>query len=1351
MINSKKVTHERRSLDQQQLLGLINALPICVSYVDFEQKYCLVNQTYEEWFGLKLADIKGKYLREVIGEKAYEKALPNINKVLRGEKVVYETQYPYPQQTRYVYATLVPDFDSQGAVRGYYAYIEDITDKRRAEIKLRHSEARYRAVINVMSEAILVMDSQGKIIAANPSCEKILGLPLNELIGITYQDFNWIAVDEFGNYFPYKKHPSYLTLREGKSFENVIMGIKNKEKNSLIWISINSKPLQLPEKPSEFYAVISFIDITKEKNIENKLKKSELKLRQITDSIPGAVFQYKLNQNGESEFIFISEGIEKLYEISMAEIINNSQIMWDLILPEDNLQFNQSLQKSIDNFQPFLSEFRIKTPQDKIKWIAAASTPYFESDNDIIWDGILTDITSLKIIEKNLKLALKETSDIKFALNHACIVIYVDLKGKIISVNDHFCKLSGYSSKELIGENNNILNSGYHSSDFFKHLWEIITQGNVWQGEIKNKNKQGDFYWIFVTIIPLLDENKKPIKYLAIQIDITDRKIQEEELLKSEATNRALLEAIPDLMICADENGVFTDCKLSKEFSSYISPKEFLGKNPYDIFEDSLAKKIMQIYHEAFKTGEIQCLEYELEKDGKISFYEVRMVAIDTKKILAIIRDFTAQKNIQKALKNSEERLKIALEAANIICWEINLKTGIIKGIGKIINEIWCHECWQLSVSEALGEINDNNERYLLHLKVLQLAENFDQFIFEYYIKESDKWFLISGKGIKNDAHLLEQIIGIALDISEEKKRQKTINQHQEQLKTIINNIHDGLLIINQYGEISFVNSAAEKLLEKSLSQLIGYNFGLPFTTHTELELFKTSQRKIVEIDSIISQWEGKPAYVVSMRDITLKKQQEYLLNLAKEKAETANQAKTIFLANMSHELRSPLNAILGFSQLLTRGKNLTVEQVKKLNIINNSGEYLLSLINDILDISKIENGSMIVNNHDFNLIENLKDIYSLFSIKAQEKHLKFIFNIASNVPKLIYSDRLKIRQIIINLVSNAIKYTNKGEVLCYFDYAKYDDIEIIKVKIKDTGKGIKEEEIESIFEPFVQTKSGVESQVGSGLGLSITKNYLNLLGGDIKVESKINQGSQFTIIIPIISINDNQLMCEIPEHKIVISTENLPYYRILIVDDDEYNRELIKELLSIINFNYEEAKNGLEAINKYESFQPHLIFMDLKMPIMNGIDAAKIIKTKMNEKQESYPKIIFLTADTFHQNTSEMLSFSDGFLSKPITENRLFLEITKQLEVTYKSVMEKENLIENNLWDDSETIINPCWLEKMHTAILNLDHHLMKQLIEEIKTENKNLYQKLQIPLNNYNYEVILKILADFSLKDLQ
>ncbi|BAQ63026.1 diguanylate cyclase/phosphodiesterase with PAS/PAC sensor [Geminocystis sp. NIES-3708] len=1222
MINLQKNIQERRSLDQEQLLRLINALPICVSYIDSQQQYRFVNHTYEEWFGLTLTDIKGKYLREVIGKKAYEKALPNINKVLQGEKVVYEAEYPYPQQSRFVSSTLVPDFDTQGIVRGYYAYMEDITDKKRAEIELRHSEARYRAVINVMSEAIVVMNSQGIIIAANPSCEKILGLPLTQLIGMSYDHYNWIAIDEFGHDFPPQKHPSYLTLTEGKSFENVVMGIKNQE-NNLIWISINSKPLQLSEKPYEFYAVISFIDITNQKKIENKLKKNELKLRQITDSIPGAVFQYKLNKNGENNFIFMSEGIEQLYEIERIEVINNCQIMWDLILPEDTLLFNQSLQKSIDNFQPFLSEFRIQTPTGKVKWIAAASTPYFESYNEIIWNGILTDIT--------------------------------------------------------------------------------------------------------------------------------DRKIKEEELLKSEATNQALLEAIPDLMIFADQNGIFTDYKLSKEFSIDFSSEELLGKNLYDIFEFSLAEKFISIYKNALVSGEIQSLEYQLEKDGKINFYEARVIATDTKKILTIIRDFTLQKNIEKALRDSEERLKIAIEAANIICWEINIKTGIIKGIGKIINNLWYYECWQLSIKDALGEINDNNERYLLHLKIRQLAEKFDKFIFEYYIKEYDKWFLISGKGIKNKENLLEQIIGIALDISEQKKREETINQHQEQLKTIINNIHDGLLIINQCGEISFANSAAEKLLEKSLSQLIGYNFGLPFTTHTELELFQTSQRKIVEIDSIISQWEGKPAYVVSMRDITVKKEQEYLLNLAKEKAENANQAKSVFLANMSHELRSPLNAILGFSQLLTRGKNLTSEQINKLNIINNSGEYLLNLINDILDISKIENGSMIIHNNEFNLINNLKEIYSLFSIKAQEKHLQFNFQIASNIPDLIYSDHLKIRQIIINLVSNAIKYTDKGEVICNFDYEKYNDIEIIKIKIKDSGKGINDEEILSIFEPFVQTKSGAESQVGSGLGLAITKSYLNLLGGSINVESKINEGSKFTVIIPIMSISNNQLMCQIPEQKRMIVHDNNPPYRILIVDDDESNRQLMKELLLPINFTLEEAINGLEAIQKYKSFEPHLILLDLKMSIMNGIEAATVIKKMSKEKGESYPKIIFITADTFTENTSKILNLGNGFLNKPIKENSLLLEITKQLDITYKLVMEKEDFIQENIFDNERKIINPSWLEKMHSAILNLDHYLMKQLIEEIKIENQNLYHKLQIPLNNYNYEVILKIMADFTPKDLQ
>ncbi len=1345
------------SLNNEQLLNIINTLPICISYVDSEEKYRFANHTYEDWFGLKSEDISGKHLTEVIGEKAYQKVLPSINRVLAGQKVYYEMVLPYQAYSRYVAATLVPDLDQNKKIRGYYAYIKDITDQKEMEEDLRKSEELSSTVINVLSEAILIHDDQGKIISVNSSAERILGLSQADLIGKDCYDFNgtnWITIDQQGETFFPENHPAMVTIRTGKPCHNVIMGI-NKPEQPTTWISIDSEPL-ISLKSSYLYGVVvSFSDITDLINTQNQLKESELKLRKITDSIPCAVYQYNKDSQGQNKFLFMSEGIKEIYEsnITSEDITNNNDLMWSVLFPEDIEDFNNSIKEAIDNYKPWYKEYRIKTYKNKVKWLLGESIPDRQADGSIIFNGLITDITERKQMENELKKALKTASDFKYALDHASIVAITDSNGVISYVNDHFCEISGYTRKELIGKKHNLINSGYHDPQFFQDLWLTITQGNVWRGQVKNRSKQGNYYWVDTTIIPFLDEQKKPFQYVAIRTDITEQKNQEEALRKSEATNRALLQAIPDLILKVNNQGVYLDYKLSSDFDTLVPPEKFLGKKIHDFIPKNIADKALETCQKALATKEIQFLEYELEKKGKIHHYEARMIAIENQDILVIIRDFTKQKAIEKSLKSTENHLKMALEAAKIICWEIDIKTDRIQGFGDVLNNKWIERDWEMSVNESLQHLTDD-ERRLFRNKMYPHYQKSDYFIFEHYFPSLKQWVFVSGKATEKIRNKNTKVIGVFLNITEEKMKDQYLSEYKDQFENIIAHISDGLLIIDQKGLIKFANPAATNLLEKDLDHLLNSELGIPITDSTEIEINHGFNLKNIELKSTITKWFGEDVYLVSLRDITSRKQQEIALYEAKEKAESANQAKSIFLANMSHELRSPLNAILGFSQLLENAQNLDQKQKKKVKIINNSGEHLLNLINDILDLTKIESGSIYIQENEFNLITKIDNLQELFAIKAQEKNLEFQFTIDPNVPHFMLGDRLKIRQILINLISNAIKYTQRGGVYITFNYLEKDDQEILNikenillVKVEDTGVGIAEGEISHIFEPFVQTKSGKDSQVGTGLGLAITYKYLQLLGGDIEVKSTPNKGSIFTIKIPIKPIFEQGSFCEILEQKVIGLASNQPQYKILIVDDNMINRELIKEWLIDFNFEILEAGNGREAVEKNEVFAPHLIFMDIKMSVLNGIEATKIIKARMKEKQEVYPKVIALTASAFEQEKDQILTFCDSIIIKPLTENRLFSEMGLQLGLIYEyekqeknKVKESQNLslAQNLLTLKLEIVID------LQRAIFTLDENSIKEIIETVNQENQLLADQLTEQINNYNYELILSIIDD-------
>jgi predicted ATPase/signal transduction histidine kinase/CheY-like chemotaxis protein/tRNA A-37 threonylcarbamoyl transferase component Bud32 len=484
-------------------------------------------------------------------------------------------------------------------------------------------------------------------------------------------------------------------------------------------------------------------------------------------------------------------------------------------------------------------------------------------------------------------------------------------------------------------------------------------------------------------------------------------------------------------------------------------------------------------------------------------------------------------------------------------------------------------------------------------------------------------------------------------------------------------------------------------------------------------------------------------------------------LAIAKQKAEVANEAKSSFLANMSHELRTPLNAILGFAKLTVKNSNLSPETRQNLGIITRSGEHLLTLINQVLDLSKIEAGRTTLNEKNFDLYRLLDDLEDMFQLKASDKHLQLMFERTPDVPRYICTDDVKLRQILINLLNNALKFTSEGGVSVRVEVGKKSGVrsqesgEILAsnfcllFSVEDTGAGIVPEELDSLFEAFVQTKTGRESQEGTGLGLPISRKFVQLMGGEITVSSEVGKGTTFKFDIRVGVVDAKDIETKQSTRQIIALEPNQPRYRILIVDDRYDNRQLLIKLLNPFGFELKEASNGKEAVEIWETFEPHLIWMDMRMPVMDGYEATKQIKLTTKGQATA---IIALTASTLEEERTVVTSAGcDDFLRKPFREADIFEMMHKHIGVRY--VYENPNHRDSSTTEDGEhkvltaTIIAALpqeWVASLKQAILSINVKLIYSLIEQIRPENAALANALKTCIDKFEYEKILNLITE-------
>ena len=490
-------------------------------------------------------------------------------------------------------------------------------------------------------------------------------------------------------------------------------------------------------------------------------------------------------------------------------------------------------------------------------------------------------------------------------------------------------------------------------------------------------------------------------------------------------------------------------------------------------------------------------------------------------------------------------------------------------------------------------------------------------------------------------------------------------------------------------------------------------------------------------------------------------------LEKAKQAAEAANRAKSAFLANMSHELRTPLNAILGFSQLLSREPELQPQHREQIGIINRSGNHLLSLINDILELSKIEAGKAVINLSNVDLYNLLQTWQEMFQLKATSKGLELIFAVALDLPRYVETDERKLSQILINLLGNAVKFTEKGRVILHvkrgngswvIGKGKENYNYQLVFEVEDTGPGISPEEIEKLFATFVQTEAGMKSQQGTGLGLAISYQLAQLMGGEITVESTVGEGSVFKLTLPVSLPKFAQILEQTHTPEVIGLAPNQRSYRILIVEDVAENRLFLVQLLSSVGFEVREAENGQAAIAIWESWQPDLILMDMRMPVMDGYEATRQIKATLAGQKTA---IVALTASVFDNKPAILAAGCNDCVQKPFRESELFAKIAEHLGVQYlyaqkplnpKLARSEENgnlkstgIVEKTARENLEACLSAMptqWKTELYDAALLLNEEGCMELIEQIANEYPDLYRTIKDLIVNFRFDLVMNLI---------
>ncbi|AFY82972.1 PAS domain S-box protein [Oscillatoria acuminata] len=1370
-ISERRITQEALRHSEQKYRALVEASQDVIWSVDIRGCYTFINPAVQKIYGYTPTETIGCKLTQFVPPEYRKQERKCLQRLLEeGEPLLqHETRYQRQDGKQiYVLVNAIALRDSEGRIRGATGTTIDITERRQQEEALRamvegsaavagteYFRACVRSIANVLQVKYAML-----LECTDSTPQQVRSLAF------------WAGTDWSGPLqYQLAGTPCEIVVKTGQAcyYPQAVQALFPKD---LDLVALNAEsylglPIQtatgqilghlaiLDVKPMfatahtesilKLFADRAAAEIQRMQS-EQALQQSEQRFRAIFNSM----FQFIGLLNPDGTVLELNQTALDFIGLEPAQVVG--QPFWELPWWNRSTALQQQLMAATS--QASQGEFiRYQVEATGVQGISLTLDFSLKPVLDEQGRVILLIPEGRDISDRvSAQVQLQQTTErLQYLLSSSPAIIYsAEVFGnyRATFMSENVQMILGYEAREFL-ENPNFWRDRIHPEDrdrLFGKIPSLISQGTMSE-EYRFLHADGTYHWVDDRMRLVRDETGNAQECVGYWIDITERKIAQEAFQTSQRRYQTLAEASPVGIFHTDAEGncLYVNqrwCEITGlSLAASLGPGWMSTLHPEDL------NRVIQECHTATENQVPFKSEYRfLRPDGKITWVIGQTIAElnsdgTLKGYIGTISDISDRKLAENDLLERSER-----DRAIFILFQRMRQT--------------------LELDQIFAATTEDLRQLLESDRVVVYRCPPEPDMTSTWESVGQEWvpLMAASEGKPPQKHLRDQGLkdakaalsawNLTLEALDPRDRQPDpLYPHPSDLPCLV------------IPDVKQAPLNPDELPHLSRLQVQAYLI-VPIFAHNQLwgllAIYQNSgprdwKQADVNIAIQIATQLGVALQQAQLLERTQKQAQA--LQKAAIAADTANRAKSEFLANMSHELRTPLNAILGFSQVMRRDRSLKTQQAEQLQIINRAGEHLLDLINDILEMSKIEAGRTGFHESSFDLLDLLDNLETMLQLKVKSKGLQLEFDIDPQVPKFISTDEGKLRQVLLNILGNAIKFTQTGGIVLRVRVATDegkkagetipgDRLPKLYFEIEDTGPGIAPQEMHRLFEPFAQTETGMKSGQGTGLGLPISQKFVELMGGQIQVRSIPNQGTVFSFDLTPGQGEPVESPQRQTKPRAVALAPHQPEYRILAVDDAFESRLLLITLFSGLGFSVRGAATGREALEIWESWEPHLIWMDMRMPDMDGFEATRRIKATPKGQNTV---VIALTASAFEEDRQLVLAAGcNDFIHKPFREEVLLSKVGEHIGVRYiydePIESESDNRIQSAT-EDSAFILDAQsfqfmprdWVVRIYDAACQCSDDMILELIEEIPPENAPFAKALTELANNFQFETVM------------